>query len=89
MFHLLQYGPSHSPKIQNVPPCRLLLRVEKLAVGNAWELGVVDEFSTHLAVVHSTRGSSGVLSSLYFIDKPAEHDQLFPHSYSVGQNSSP
>jgi hypothetical protein len=32
---------------------------------------------------------SDVLTSLDFPDKPAEHDQFFPHSYSVSLNSSP
>jgi hypothetical protein len=89
MFHLLQYGPPCSRKIQNVSTCCLVLRVATLAVVKAGEQGVFEEFSTHLAVVHSTRGSPNVLTALDFTDKPAEQDKFSPHSYSVGLNSSP
>jgi hypothetical protein len=41
---------------------------------------------THMDVVHSTRDSPDMVTSLHFADKPAEHDQLFPHSYLVGRN---
>jgi hypothetical protein len=88
-FHLLQYCPLCSRKIQNVPPCRLVLFVATFSVVKAGEQGVFEEFSTHLSVVYSTRGQPDVLTSLDFADKPAEHDQLFPHSFSVGLNYYP
>jgi hypothetical protein len=56
------------------------------AVGKAGEQGVFEKFSTHLAVVRSTRISPEMSTSLYFADEPAEHDQLFSHSYLVGLN---
>jgi hypothetical protein len=80
MFHLLKYGPSNFLKIQNVPPCRLVLYV---AVGKAGEQGVFGEFSIHAAMVHSTRGSTDVFTSLDSADKPAEHDRFRTRSRSV------
>jgi hypothetical protein len=44
---------------------------------------------THLAVVRSTWRSPEVSTSMDLADKPVEHYQLFPHSYSVGLNYSP
>jgi hypothetical protein len=66
----------------------LVSRVATLAVSKAGEQGIFVDFSTHLAVVHSTRGSPEVSTSLDFADKPAEHDQLYRHSYLVSLNSS-
>lgn len=47
----------------------------------------MEEFSSHLAVLLSIRAYLEMLNSLAFIDKSAEHDHLFSHSYSVGLNS--
>jgi hypothetical protein len=58
-----------------------------LPVSKAGEQGVLEVFSTHLAVAQSARGSPDVLTSLNFADKPVEHDQLSPHF--VDLNSSP
>jgi hypothetical protein len=82
MFHL-QYSPSCSRKIQNVPLSRLVLCVATLTVGKAGGQDIFEELSRHMAAVHSTRGLSDVLTSLDFANKPAEHDQLFPRSYSA------
>jgi hypothetical protein len=77
--------------IKSLPVFTVAVRIRsfQVSVSKAEEEGVFEEFSTHLAVVHSTHGSPDVLTSLDFADKPVEYDRLFPHSYSVGLNSSP
>jgi hypothetical protein len=71
MFHLLPQGPSHSHKIQNIPPCRVVLHVATLAVGKSRQQGVFEEFSTHLPLEHSIHGLP---------DKLAKRRHLPPHS---------
>jgi hypothetical protein len=66
-----------------------VLCVATLAVSKVGEQGIVEDFSSQLAVVHLTCGSPDMLTSLDFADKPAEHDQLFPHLYLIDLNSFP
>jgi hypothetical protein len=43
-LHLLQYGPSFWPKIQNVPLFRLVLCVSKMSVIKAGQQAVLKNF---------------------------------------------
>jgi hypothetical protein len=62
-------------------PCTHQDDIRHRAAGKAGQQGDFEDFYTHLAVVHSARGSLYMLTSLHLADNPAGHDQLFPHSY--------
>jgi hypothetical protein len=62
-----------------------MLCVATLAVGQIAQRGVLEEFSTQLAVLHPVITSPDLLTSLDFADKPPTVSTL----YAVGLNSSP